>query len=310
KLVAPNTYRIDKERMKRLREKFSGKKVSQITSADLRAYQLVRIEKVGSRTVNLELKVLRQLLQTARCWSGLAADYKPLKENHQGPGKALTSEEETNLFKIAMNDPNASAAFFAAIIAANTTIRGCELKALRLKDVDLMNPTVTIRRGGTKTNAGARIIPLNETAMWAFRRLLQRAQALGCTEPDHYLFPAFVFRRPRNGESRKGSGYDPTKPQVSWRTGWQNLIKKAGLVGFRFHDLRHHCITKLAENGTADQVLMAISGHVSKAMLDHYSHVRVEARKAALAAIQIQSLVPSVPTDTTGDSQAISGKVN
>src|SRR5262249_40903019 len=63
KLIAPNTYRIDSERLKRLKEKFSGKKVSQITSQDLRAYQLLRIEKVGSRTVNLELKVLRQLLQ-------------------------------------------------------------------------------------------------------------------------------------------------------------------------------------------------------------------------------------------------------
>lgn len=60
----------------------------------------------------------------------------------------------------------------------------------------------------------------------------------------------------------------------------------------------------------ADQVLMAISGHVSKAMLDHYSHVRFEARKAALAAIQIQSLVLSVPSDTTGNSQAINGTVN
>src|SRR5262245_8026871 len=235
KLVAPNTYRIDKERLKRLQEKFSGKKVSQITSSDLRAYQLLRIEKVSSRTVNLELKVLRQLLQTARCWSRLADDYKPLKENHHGPGRALTAEEETNLFRIAMKDPNASAAYFAAIIAANTSMRGCELKALRLKDVDLTNPTVTIRRGGTKTNAGVRIIPLNETAAWAFSRLLQRAQVLGATEPDHYLFPAFVFRRTKDGKSRKGSGYDASHPQVSWRTGWQNLTKKAGLFGLRFH---------------------------------------------------------------------------
>jgi len=310
KLVAPNTYRIDKERLKRLKEKFSGKKVIQITSQDLRAYQLLRIEKVGSRTVNLELKVLRQLLQTARCWSRLADDHKPLKENHRGPGRALTSEEETNLFRIAMNDPNASAAYFAAIVAANTSMRGCELKALRLKDVDLMNRTVTIRRTGTKTNAGARIIPLNETATWAFSRLLQRAQVLGATEPEHYVFPAFVFRRTKGGKSNKGSGYDPNHAQVSWRTGWQNLAEKAGLIGLRFHDLRHHCITKLAEKGTADQVLMAISGHVSKAMLDHYSHVRFEARKAALAAIQIQSLVPNVPGDTTGDSQASNGGVN
>ena len=69
KLVAPNTYRIDRERLKPLKEKFGAKKLCAITPQDLRAYQLVRIEKVSPRTVNLELKVMRQLLRTARLWS-------------------------------------------------------------------------------------------------------------------------------------------------------------------------------------------------------------------------------------------------
>jgi hypothetical protein len=95
----------------------------------------------------------------------------------------------------------------------------------------------------------------------------------GATEPDDYLFPTFLFRRKQKSGSEK-SGYDPKKPQVSWRTGWRNLTKRAGLQGLRFHDLRHHCITKLAEAGVADQTLMSIAGHVSKAMLDHYRHIR------------------------------------
>src|SRR5262249_20732981 len=120
KLVAPNTYRIDKERLKPLQEKFGAKKLWDITAKDLRAYQLIRIEKVSPRTVNLELKVMRQLLRTARLWSKLADDYAHLKENTIGPGRALTPEEENKLFECAQKSLYLSAAFYAGIVAANT----------------------------------------------------------------------------------------------------------------------------------------------------------------------------------------------
>jgi integrase len=54
------------------------------------------------------------------------------------------------------------------------------------------------------------------------------------------------------------------------------------LQGFRFHDLRHCAITQLAENGQPDSVIMAIAGHVSKRMLERYSHVRMEAKRNAM----------------------------
>jgi hypothetical protein len=52
---------------------------------------------------------------------------------------------------------------------------------------------------------------------------------------------------------------------------------KSSTAGLRFHDLRHHAITELAESQAGDQVIMSISiaGHVSGAMLRHYSHVRL-----------------------------------
>jgi integrase len=53
----------------------------------------------------------------------------------------------------------------------------------------------------------------------------------------------------------------------------------------RFHDLRHTCITKLAESQASEQTLIAISGHVSRRMIEHYSHIRMEAKRAALDAI-------------------------
>ena len=150
------------------------------------------------------------------------------------------------------------------------------------KNGALVEGTVTIRRDRTKTDAGCRIIPLNQTAAWALTKLLERATLLKAQEPEHYLFPGFRYRHTQENIEAKGSGYDPTKPMVSWRSSWRNLTKSAGLAGLRFHDLRHHSITKLAEAGVPEQTLMAIAGHVSKEMLEHYSHVRIQAKRAAV----------------------------
>src|SRR6202042_1644287 len=52
--------------------------------------------------------------------------------------------------------------------------------------------------------------------------------------------------------------------------------------GLRFHDLRHQAITEMAEAGASDATLMAVSGHMSRRMLEHYSHVRMAAKRTAL----------------------------
>jgi hypothetical protein len=45
---------------------------------------------------------------------------------------------------------------------------------------------------------------------------------------------------------------------------------------------RHTLVTELAELGAGDEVIMSIAGHVSRAMLSRYSHVRMEAKRRAL----------------------------
>src|SRR6202521_3280803 len=60
---------------------------------------------------------------------------------------------------------------------------------------------------------------------------------------------------------------------------------KSPTDGLRFHDLRHHAITELAESQASDQTVMAIAGHVSQKMLAHYSHIRLDAKRRALDAL-------------------------
>ena len=78
----------------------------------------------------------------------------------------------------------------------------------------------------------------------------------------------------------------------SWRTAWRHALKDTGLT-IRFHDLRHTCITKLAEGQASEQTIMAIAGHLSRTMLEHYSHIRIAAKRAALEDIVRASEVAS-----------------
>jgi hypothetical protein len=65
-------------------------------------------------------------------------------------------------------------------------------------------------------------------------------------------------------------------------------------------------IRDLAESGAGDQTIMDIASHVSKQMLRHYSHIRMEAKRSALESIVNQ------PThgnhEQNGDAQASSSR--
>ncbi len=151
---------------------------------------------------------------------------------------------------------------------------------------DLLNDTLTILK--SKTEAGLRIIPLTPDAVDVFTKLRERSELFGTVEPAHYVFASFKpcgrFERQEIVEHRL-LNFDPSKPLGSWKKAWARLTTKAGLPGLRFHDLRHHSITELAESGASEQTIKAIAGHVSQRMLERYSHIRLEAKRNALEAL-------------------------
>jgi hypothetical protein len=129
--------------------------------------------------------------------------------------------------------------------------------------------------GRSKTEAGeGRTIPLNSSlfevlsdySAW-YREKFREVRS------EWYVFP---FGKP--------SPSDPTRPVTTLKTAWNNVRTNAQVKG-RWHDNRHTLITDLAESGAGDQTIMDIAGHVSKQMLKHYSHIRMEAKRHALEAI-------------------------
>jgi integrase len=214
-------------------------------------------EGVSGRSVNLEVGLLRHILRRAKLWSRMADDVErlPVKSKEI---RVLTPEEKARLIETAASKPVRQVAYSAAVLALNTTMRGCELRGLRWRDIDLFEKVLRIRRQSTKTDAGTRVIPLNRDAVLALGGLWERSRNLNAAEPEHFVFPACM------------RGYiDPAKPMKNWKTSWRSLTGKAGLEGLRFHDLRHQAITELAEGGLSDQTIMSLAGRVSREMLNH-----------------------------------------
>ena len=85
--LAENTIRLEMERSGPLLKHFSGRRVAEIDAAAIRGFQTARAKQVSTRTVNLECKILRQVLKAAKVWGTLSDDFKALKEDRRGPGR-------------------------------------------------------------------------------------------------------------------------------------------------------------------------------------------------------------------------------
>jgi integrase len=142
----------------------------------------------------------------------------------------------------------------------------------------------------SKTAAGTgRMIPLSRRICACLSLWLERFPEAG---PDSFLFP--YHKVGMGGNSRQPVLYsiDLTRPMGSWRKAWRIASKAAG-VRYRPHDMRHTFISRLAENpGVSEQTIKALAGHVSRQMLERYSHIRSEAKQAAIEALEQQRIEP------------------
>jgi integrase len=76
---------------------------------------------------------------------------------------------------------------------------------------------------------------------------------------------------------------DPTNHIQSFKVAWTAARKKSK-VDCRWHDARHTFISTIGENAVSDRTIMALAGHVSKKMLERYSHIGNTAKRQAITA--------------------------
>jgi len=286
--IAPSTERSYKLAISQLTKDFGKQLLCDLAGEDLAAYQTRRKrDGVSNRTINLELGVLRSILRRYRMWEAIAADVDFLKES-ASPGRALTHEEETTLLDVASKS-RCRSLYPVIMLAINTGMRASEIRGLTWAQVDFLAKSLMV--GKSKTAAGTgRIIPLNPRAVAVlahWRGLFPGAEA------EHYVFPHEKYGLA--GKDRKQCAYEiiPTEPMHRWKVAWESA-RKAAKVSCRFHDLRHTFISRLAESQASDSTVMALAGHVSRAMMERYSHIRMEAKRRAVDDLSGTDFEPGV----------------
>jgi integrase len=207
-------------------------------------------------TVNRYLSCLGHLFTVARRewhWIG----WKPtdsVSKYPEGAGRVrhLSDDECQALLEQTSKDPTLHC---FVLIALSTACRAGELVKLEWKDVDLKDGRVLFRQ--TK-NAQPRTV-------WLYGTALDRLKAHAKVRK---LKGGRVF------ESETGKGYDYNRP-------FREAVAAAGIMGFRFHDLRHTAATYLAQQGATEQQLRAIGGWKS-GIVSRYVHLAANDAKAAL----------------------------
>src|SRR3984957_8413705 len=156
----------------------------------------------------------------------------------------------------------------------------------------------------SKTAAGTgRLIPFTRRVCACLSLWLSRFPD---AMPESFVFP--FHQVGIGGDKRTVEVYDMdlARPMGSWRKAWLGACKNAG-VRYRWHDLRHTFVSRLAESASiSEQRIRGPGGHGSRKMLEHYSHIRSHAKQAAIRCLEEQPAEPvlEVSRHKTGHSDA------
>jgi integrase len=226
--------------------------VRQLAAAMIGQYERTRAGQVSAYTVANELTVLRHMLRLGRRWGYL--DQVPDIEMPKKPDGRLRYLDEGEIAKLLEVCTCSRNPYLSAVVALalNTGMRKAEILGLEWERVDLsadygLSARITLY----KTKSGKpRGVPLNEDAIAALESLKTEEHRSGA-----------VFKR------RDGTEWG----QV--RTAFETALKRAGIEGFRFHDLRHTFASHYMMRGGNLYDLKEILGHSDIAMTMRYAHL-------------------------------------
>jgi integrase len=272
----------------KLKERFRNRLIIDIDVRDIAEMQReLTAQGFAGRTVNLQVAVLRMILRYAGTWGTIAGHVRMLRERHD-VGRAISRDDEGRIIG-AIGQSRSSALYPLFVLSLDTGLRASEVRALRRRDLALVWQDGVILSGElrvskSKTEAGeGRTIPLTGRVCAALSLWLPRFLNAGL---DAYVFPAHKIGFVGNSRRSDLYGVDLSRPMGEWKKAWTDALRAAGLK-YRWHDLRHSFVSRLASNPTiSESTLKALSGHVSKRMLEHYSHVHVSAKQAAIESLE------------------------
>jgi integrase len=137
------------------------------------------------------------------------------------------------------------------LLTMNTGLRRGEVLSLKWDQVHLgSNPRVTVTASYAKSSK-TRHIPLNREALAVMKKWKKQGSGEG-----------WCFPNPNTGHRIQ-----------KLRRSWPNLMEKASIQDFRFHDLRHDFASRLVMAGVDLYRVRDLLGHASIEMTERYSHL-------------------------------------
>jgi len=247
------SYYTDCKIVNLLKRHFSGQYLYEITSLDVERFKSQRAKEVSPATVNRALAVLKSMYNKAILWDRVVKNpckgVKLFKENNQRLRFLEREEIEKLLFSCCEHLKP------IVIVALNTGMRKSEILGLKWHDIDIKRNIIHLY--DTK-NGEKREVPMNDIVVKALVAV-----------PKH-RDSAYIFC------NKDGESYGDIKKS------WLTAVKKACIIDFHFHDLRHTFASQLVMAGVDLNTVRDLLGHKSMEMTLRYSHLSPDHKQRAV----------------------------
>ena len=249
----------DKVNIKNLKSFFSGRCLYEINPVLVEKYKIKRAKQVSPATVNRELACIKHIFTKAIEWG--KADLNPVRKVKlfRENNKRLRYLEKEEIKRLLSNCSGHLKPIIT--IALNTGMRKGEILGLKWQDIDIQKGIVYLLN--TK-NSERREIPMNKLVRDALVKV-----------PKHPESP-FVFCN-KDG-----------KPYGTIQTSFFTACRKADIINFRFHDLRHTFASHLVMSGVDLNTVRELMGHKSLEMTLRYSHLSPDHKGRAVDILERQ----------------------
>lgn len=240
---AKTSYNRDKTSMRRLREVFGNKLLSEIRAEQIEDYRMDRQKVVGVCSVNRELALLKHTFTKATEWKRVEGNptktVKLKMKDEIQRIRFLTADETQRLLDHCPDNLRP-----IVLVALHTGARREEILSLTWPQVNQEAGTIYLPK--TK-NHEPRHIRMNQTVRAVFDGLTKRGQ--------------FVFCKENGGRYTKVPGP------------FEDVVRRAEIEDFHFHDLRHTFASNLVMKGVSLLTIKELLGHKKLDMTLRYAHL-------------------------------------
>jgi integrase len=254
------------ERYRRLRETFGGQPAAVIAPVVVEAFRDELSRDHAPATVNRHLQLLRAVflraIRDGKVDSTPTSKVRFYRENNKRE-RYLSNDEERKLFEALPSWLRP-----LVIVALHTGMRKSELLKLKWSDVDFATGTIHVRdpKSGEDEH-----VPMNETSKRTLSVLSDsRTRVVALKDRALNHLNRHVFTAPEGGYMHVLNRY------------WYPALRRAGIEGLRFHDLRHTFASRAAMSGVDLYTLQALMRHRSPQMTQRYAHLSAAHQREAV----------------------------